>query len=125
MRIIITAKNLELTGEFEAFINEKIGGLEKFLSFIEENNNFKKGKNFLEFFVELEKETKHHKKGPIFQVKTKINLPGKTLVASSKNDDLSKALIEVKDEMQQELKKYKAKKSEISIRKERKNRNEA
>lgn len=120
MKIIISTKNLELTKDFEDFVNDKIGGLEKFAGFLKKENNSEKGKDPLEFFVEVKKETEHHKKGQIFLVKTKVNLPGKTLIASSNSDDLSRAVVEVKDELQQELKKYKFKRTELTIRKQRK-----
>jgi len=121
--MIITAKNLELTDGFKAFVEEKIGSLKKFIGFFEEEDSFKKGKDTVEFLVEIEKETKHHRKGPIFQVRVKINLPGKTLIAVSKNNDLSRAVVEVKDELQQEIKKYKLKKTELAIREQRKFKN--
>jgi ribosomal subunit interface protein len=123
MKIIITVKNLELTEAFEDFVKEKIGGLKKFIGFLKTENNFVRGKDAVEFLIEIEKETKHHRKGPIFQVRVKANLPGKTLIAISKNDDLSRAVIEVKDDLQQEIKKYKLKKTELAIRKQRKNKN--
>ncbi|MEK7665121.1 MAG: HPF/RaiA family ribosome-associated protein [Patescibacteria group bacterium] len=123
MKIIITTKNLELTEDFKDFIEEKIGSLEKFIKPFEKENGFEKGKDAVEFLVEAEKETKHHKNGQIFKIKAKANLQGKLLIASSKNNDLSRALIEVKDELQQEIKKYKLKKKDLAIRKQRKIRN--
>ena len=74
----------------------------------------------MEFFVEIEKETKHHRKGDIFRAEARVHLPGKTLVAISERDDLKLAIVEVKDELQQEIKKYKLKKTELIIRKQRK-----
>ena len=56
MIITIKAKNLELTDELRNFVEEKIGSLEKFIT-------------LAEAFVEVEKETMHHKKGKIFKNK--------------------------------------------------------
>lgn len=123
MKIIITAKNLELTEDLENFVKEKIGSLEKFFGFLKKEDIFSKGKDWLEFFVEIEKETKHHKKGQIFLAKVTAVLPGKTLLAISESDDLRLAVVEVKDELQQEIKKYKFKITELAIRKRRKNKN--
>jgi len=97
MKIIIKTKNLSLTPSLEQYINEKIGSLEKFV-------------NTSEIFVEIEKETKHHRHGDVFVAKAQIDLTGKSLIAESKGDDLLLAIVGVKDEMQQEIKKYKTKK---------------
>ena len=109
MSIIIKAKKIELTADLQEFIEEKIGGLEKFT-----------GKDSVIFFVEIEKETNHHKKGYIFRAEVRLHLPKKTLVAISEKDDLKLAIVEVKDELQQEIKKYKLKKTKVAIRKQRK-----
>jgi ribosomal subunit interface protein len=120
MEIIIKTKNLELTESLELFIREKIGGLSKFAKVLQKEN-YDMGKDPIEFFVEIEKETKHHKKGPYFKAKAEVALPGKILLAISEKDDLLQAIVEVKDEMQQEIKKYKSKTTEIEIRKQKKN----
>ena len=123
MEIIIKTKNLKLTADLQEFIEEKIGGLKKFTKILQKEDS-KKGKTLTEIFVEVEKENRHHKKGDIFRAEAIIHLPGKTLVAISEKDDLKRAIIEVKDELQQEIKKYKLKKTEEIIRKQRKNKNE-
>lgn len=122
MEIIIKSKNLELTTDLQEFIEEKIGGLKKFINILKKEDGGK-GKTLAEFFVEVGKENKHHKKGDIFKAEARIHLPGKTLVAISEKDDLKRAIVEVKDELQQEIKKYKLKKTEEIIRKLRKNKN--
>ena len=80
MRIIIKAKNLELTENLKSFVEKKIGSIKKFIDILKEDTP-EKGKTLAEIFVELEKETEHHKKGKIFLVKTQVNLPGKSLTA--------------------------------------------
>lgn len=120
MEIIIKSKNLELTTDLQEFIEEKIGGLKKFINILKEDKT-EKGKTLSEFFVEVEKENKHHRKGNIFKAEARVHLPGKTLIAISQRDDLKQAIVEIKDELQQEIKKYKLKKKEVAIRKLRKN----
>jgi ribosomal subunit interface protein len=120
MEIIIKSKNLELTADLQRFIEEKIGGLKKFINILKEENT-DKGKTLAEFFVEIEKENKHHRKGNIFKAEARVHLPGKTLMAISQKEDLKQAIVEVKDELQREIKKYKLKKKEVAIRKLRKN----
>ncbi|OGZ71730.1 MAG: ribosomal subunit interface protein [Candidatus Staskawiczbacteria bacterium RIFCSPLOWO2_01_FULL_33_9] len=113
MNIIIKTKNLELTASLQEFIEEKIGGLKKFTKILQKDSS--EG-----FFVEIGRETNHHRKGDIFRAEARVHLPQKTLVAVSEKDDLKRAIVEVKDELQQEIKKYKLKKTELLIRKQRK-----
>src|SRR3989344_3546815 len=141
MKIIIKTKNLELTGELKDFINNRLGSLEKFIYPVKyrkavispeaklfnrvkilkgENPAKGKQKTLAEIFVEVKRETRHHKKGDIFKTEAIIILPGKKLVAEAMGDDLNKTIIEVKDELQVEIKKYKTKKIELPRRKMRK-----
>ena len=120
MKIIIKTKNVELTADLQEFIEEKIGSLKKFTKILQTKDSFKKGKDLGEFFVEIEKETNHHKKGDIFKAEAKVRLPGKTLISISEEDDLKQAIIEIKDRLQLEIKKYKLKKTELAIRRQRK-----
>lgn len=120
MSIIIKTKKIELTADLQEFIEEKIGGLKRFTKILQKKDSFKKGNDSRDFFVEIERTTKHHKKGDIFRAEARVHLPGKTLVAISETDDLKRAIVEVKDELQQEIKKYKLKGTELAIRKQRK-----
>jgi ribosomal subunit interface protein len=110
MKIIIKTKNLELSPSLESYINEKIGSLEKFIKTLQKEEE---GKTLSEIFVEVEKETRHHRHGEVFVAKAQIMLPGKSLVAEAKGEDLFLAIVEVKDELQQEIKKYKLKKIDL------------
>ncbi len=125
MKIIIKTKIIELTPAIEEFINEKIGGLQKFVQSCHRDDEWERVKSTCDFFVEIEKETKHHRKGPYFKAEVKISLPGKTIVAAANNEDLRSAIVEVKDEMQQEMKKYKAKMIEAKRRELKKKRMKA
>ncbi|OGZ69862.1 MAG: ribosomal subunit interface protein [Candidatus Staskawiczbacteria bacterium RIFCSPHIGHO2_02_FULL_42_22] len=116
MNIIIKTKNIELTDSLEKFIQQKIGKLEKFSKIL--------GKDSLEMFVEIEKETNHHRKGEIFFAEAILVMPGKKLVARAKSDDLGKAVSEVKEELEIEIKKYKLKAIELPRRQAKKSRKE-
>ena len=115
MKIIIKTKNIELTKAIEDFINNKIGSLSKFIKILQEEK-IEKGKPLGQFFVEIEKETRHHKKGPYFRTEAQVNLPGRTLRVEAKGEDLKLAIVEVKDEIQQEIKKYKLRKIDLERR---------
>lgn len=117
MKIIIKTKNLQLTPYLNEYINKKIGALKKFSRIFQRDDN---GKTLAEVFVEIEKITKHHRKGDIFKAEAQVILPGKSLVAESIGEDLLKSIIEVKEDLENEIKKYKAKHKELGIRKARK-----
>jgi ribosomal subunit interface protein len=108
MKIAIRTKNLELTPAIQDFIEEKFNSVSKVFGILQKNEEeFKKTLD--EVFIELEKETRHHLKGDIFCVKSKIHLPGKTIIAEEKSDDLYKSIVACKDEMKMEVEKYKLK----------------
>src|SRR3989338_7246929 len=89
MKIIIKTKNLELTDSLDLLINKKMKGLEKFIKVLK--------KDFSEIFIEIKRETKHHRKGDLFISEATIRLPGKSLVAKSHGDSLVKTIAEVKN----------------------------
>lgn len=122
MKIIIKTKNIDLTEGLQNFVEKKIGSIKKFIDILKQDTP-QKGKTLAEIFVEVEKETKHHKKGKIFLVKTQIILPGKSLTAWSRADDLFKAIVKVKDELRIEIEKYKFKKADKNLRQRRKTKN--
>lgn len=119
MKIIIKTKNLDFTEGLQNFIEEKIGSIKKFINILKADT-LEKEKTLAEIFVEIEKETQHHKKGKVFLVKTQIILPGKSLVAWFRADDLFKAIIGAKDELKMEIEKYKFKKIDKNRRQQRK-----
>ena len=117
MKIIIKTKNLEQSGALNSFIEEKFFSLKKFISVLKEPEEMK---TLAEVFVELEKETKHHRKGEVFTVKAQVILPGKSVVSQASAEDLFKAVIKAKDELKREIEKYKVKKVDINRREQRK-----
>lgn len=112
MQIIIKTKNFDLTASLEKYVNEKMGKLEKFAKTL--------AKDSFDIFVEIEKESTHHKKGDVFMAEASIRLPGKSLMAKAHGEDLLKAIIDMKDEMEIEIKKHKLKVIELPRRKMRK-----
>ena len=98
MQIDIKGTNLELTQAIKDYINEKIGGLEKFFDQI------------LEARVDVGITSEHHQKGKIFRAEVNLEVPQKYIIrAEAEREDLYMAINEVKDELQIQLKKYKEK----------------
>lgn len=118
MKIIIRSKNIEPNETIDDFIEEKIGGLKKFIDILRKDGNI--GKPVVEVFMEVEKETRHHQKGPFFRAEAQMHLPGKSIRSEAKRENLKLAIVEVKDELQQEIKKYKLKTIEFNRRKMKK-----
>lgn len=123
MKIIIKTKNFDLNQKLKDYIEEKIGGLEKFAEVFQNkeyyNHFFSKGKPRVEVWVEIGKTTLHHRKGDVFRAEAQMRFPGKSLRAESEREDLKLAITEIKDELQRELKQYKGKAESIFKRKSR------
>ena len=123
MKIIIKTKNIDLTNDLQTYIEKKIGSVKKFIDILKDEKP-SSGKTLAEVFVEVEKETEHHKKGDIYFVKTRVVLPGKSLIAGSRADDLFKAIIGAKEELKMEIEKYKLKNVDKNRRMQRKSKEE-
>ena len=113
MKINILTKNIKLTPALKDFIEEKINPLEKFAKILQNkkcyNHFLGRGKPKVEAWIEIGKETLHHKKGPFFWAECQMRFPGKSIRSTARAENLELAVNEVKDELQRELKEYKEK----------------
>lgn len=98
MKIDITTKNIELDNPLRVFIEEKIGGLEHVI-----------GDMTAEARVEIGKPSKHHHSGPIFYAEGHIKLGGTLLRAEKQHEDLRAAIVDVKEALHTQIKKFKEK----------------
>ena len=105
MEINVKATNLELTAPLQEYIEEKIGSLEKFLV----KPGGAKEAHFTAW-VEVARTTRHHHKGDVYYAECDIKLKGKMLRATDENFDIRVAIDAVRDKLQREIKKYKARK---------------
>ena len=124
MKIIIQTKNIKLNRALSEYIEEKLGSLEKFLEIIYDkekyyNSYFGKGKSRLEMWLEIGKESQHHRKGPVFRAEAQIRFPKKSIRAEAVAKNLRQAITEAKDELQRGLKQYKEKLTSLTKRKTR------
>ena len=107
MKITIKSTNIELTSVLRSYIEEKIGGLEKFIPKKGRKDiSYIYGKSCFEAWVEVGRISQYHKKGEIFRAEVQIRLPGKSIRAEAIRDDLRIAVNEVKDKLQREFKQY-------------------
>lgn len=102
MKIIIKTTDTELSPQIEKYVYEKINGLDKFLDGMD--------RNIIEARVEINKITKHHQTGDIFRAEVNLSLPGKMLRSEVEEMDFCTAIDRVKEELQNEIKKYRGKK---------------
>ena len=109
MQIIIKTKNMELGAPLESFIHKKIGGLKKFLGAFQKSDlTVTDGRNLFDAFVEVSRESNHHKQGKVFKAEVKIYMPGRNLFAKANGEDIISAISQVRDELETEIRKYKS-----------------
>jgi ribosomal subunit interface protein len=102
MNIKIKATNIKLTDYLLKLVNKKIKKIEKLLP---ENQD-------LIIEVELGKTTRHHQKGDLFRAEIQVEVPkGKMLRAVSEKEDFYSALVDVREELEVQIKKHKEKMS--------------
>lgn len=106
MTITISTKNISLDESLRIFIEEKIGGLDHLI-----------GNSDGQAKVEIGKPSMHHRSGDIFSAEVNLSLGGKLLRATCSHEDLRNAIVDVKDELQIQIKKFKEKMTERRARK--------
>lgn len=107
MKIVISTKNISLDEPLEVFIRDKIGGLEKFL---------KDPNDLIEVRVEIGKPSRHHRSGRIYYAEVNLKMGGQLLRATCQHEDLRNAIVDVKNELQDQIKKFKGKKTDLARR---------
>jgi len=100
MKIIISTKNISLDDALRVFVENKIGGLGKFI---------KDPDDLIEVRVEIGKPSRHHRSGNIFYAEANMKIGGKLLRADFKHLDLRTAIVQVRDELQRQIEKFKGK----------------
>lgn len=99
MKIDTKFTGLDSTPAINEYINEKIGGLEKFVHRMSE-------KGAVSAFIELARSSAHHQKGDVYHIECNLELPGKLLRAETENWDVRLGIDEVRDILHLEIKKY-------------------
>jgi ribosomal subunit interface protein len=105
MKITLKWTNLEPIESIVVFVDEKIGGLAKFIPNYDESG-------VAEAWVEVARTTKHHKTGGmVYLAEADLRLPGKILRAKETHKDLRQAIVRIKKELERQIKKYKESKA--------------
>lgn len=107
MNINIKATNIELTDAIRDYVYSKIEPLEKLITTESEP----------QVFVEIGRESNHHKKGEdVFMAEIRLNLAGEEYYLKEFNADLYAAIDKVRDEVSRKINKSKGKDKTMFIR---------
>lgn len=104
MRITIKGRNLELTEDIKQYINDKIGGLEKF-SALGESISEEGGDLHSTAIADVEVgiATRHHKAGKIYTARITLAVPKNVMRAESESEDIYQAIDEVKTRLEEDI----------------------
>lgn len=97
MTINIQGTGIELTEAIKAYVEEKIGPVQKFFDNIQQAD------------VDVGRRNNHHQKGDVYYAEVTLHMPGQRVYVQKDADDLYKAIDEVKKDLKVELEKIKGK----------------
>jgi len=104
MKLILRAKNLDLTPSVKTFVENKIGSVSKFLKPADDN--------LAEARVEIAKPSKHHKSGFVYYAEVNLKIGSRFFRAAAEHLDLHTAVDFARDEIERQLKSHKEKRRE-------------
>jgi ribosomal subunit interface protein len=108
MNIIIKTKNIELTPTLRIFVETKIGSLEKYFNLLQTEDDPALVSK-IEAKVEVGKTTLHHRKGNICRAEVLLSFHRNNLRAAKSADDMEKAVVAVRDDLQRQITAFKEK----------------
>lgn len=100
MKLHLKHTGIDITPSFAAYIEEKIGGLGRFLKREDETGA-------VELWIEVARTTRHHHKGDVFRAEADLRLPGKILRGEAVSFDARAAVDAVRSKLQSEIERYK------------------
>src|SRR3989338_501503 len=103
MKIILSGKNIKLDEPLKVFVEERIGGLNKLID-----------SETVEARVEIGLPSKHHRSGRIYYAEVNLKVGGKLIRANCQHEDFRNAIVDVKNELQRQVKKFKNKRKDLS-----------
>jgi ribosomal subunit interface protein len=107
IKLNIKATNFKLEPTIYDYIQDKIGNLDRFIEKVD---------SVVQGWVEVGLTTKHHQSGNIYRAEVQIRLPGKSARSEATAKDIFLAIDAVKDELQEELKKYRERQESLHRR---------
>jgi putative sigma-54 modulation protein len=104
MKIEISSKNFDLTPSITQYIEDKLGLIAKHIQKFELEGD-------LHLKVQVGRTTEHHNKGEVYEAVVDLPMPGTNLRAADSSEDLRAAIDVVRNNLEREIEKYKAKHS--------------
>ena len=114
MKINLQYTNMDSSSAIDTYVDMKIGELDKYINV--EKSSMDGGRATVEAFVEVGKTTRGQSKGDVYRAEVQLRMPGSTIRSESTQLDLHRAIDEVKDELQRQLRRYKEKQSAKFLR---------
>ncbi len=108
MNIIVKTKNFELTPSLRKFAEEKISSLKKYFDFFQ-TEDAPGLKSKIDAAIELGKTTAGQRKGNIFRAEVLITFHRNKLRAGVSADDIEKAIVGARDDLQRQITDFKEK----------------
>src|SRR4030043_959897 len=108
MKKTIKTKDLDMTQAVDLYIDKKLESLKRFYSDANPES--------VSAEIEVGRTTRHHQSGVIFRAEINLTIGGKLFRAESEREDLYTAIDEVRDDLEEEIKKLHDKKDTIFIR---------
>ena len=94
---------MELDEPLKVFVQDRIGGLDKVI-----------GNSNSTATVEIGLPSRHHRSGKIFYAEINLRMGDALLRASCQHEDMRNAIVDAKNELQVQIKKFKEKKKDSS-----------
>ncbi len=112
MKLKIQGTNIEINKALREFVEEKLGSLRKFHEDLRTRDKLEGDgmEERVDMEVELEKTRPDQRKGKIFRAEAQFLLSGKLFRSEAIESDIKSAVVEVKDELQRQIKEFKGKK---------------
>ncbi len=99
MNITFQGTNLDLNDDIRAFVEEKLN--DAFKAFGKINTDP------IRVAVELERTTRHHRKGDtLYRAEANVSVPGRLIRAEESSDDLKQAIVAMKETLTREIRQW-------------------
>ncbi len=117
MKVIIRAKNIELTSHLKDYAEKKLGAVSRFIPALlkkEIEDKEQVGREVARAVLEVEVEkVTGEEKGKIFRTEAQMLLPGRVIKAEDVAETVKASVDEVKYELERQIKDYKEKEETI------------
>jgi len=105
MKFIIRSSDVKISEDLKDYTEKRIAKLEKFLENVDPD--------LIEVLVEFARAVGGQKQGEIFEAHINLKIPGKFFRSEVKNENLFSLIDDAKEELEEEIRKFKTKKETL------------